>query len=491
MIDIPIQHGGRSYRAIGGLGWINLTPLDPTPRAGPRPRTTRAPIRALRRAMQTRRARSGVCLEDAAEPSNWMFGHLHSAPKDSISALVWLAVSNPRERILYLQQQESGVTWLAASDQGRIALTPEVDALITGDQALRTAIDGLLEHWMSEDVPFRIVLNLRNRITTPMLERAVQRGLAGPGTLADLVSVPPPQAARIGRLLPLPLGNAIAMAALAGAGMWFISDWYIESRQRQQLMEQERRELLRDAGVELDADVLSERDLMAQEAAVLESLRVDTQTPVPQEVLIRCANLTASLIGSAPGWDLVTVDCHPDGSTATSRWHLPLGSGKPVGNNASLMTLAASVPNTSLQFQADYQTATAVHLLEPGSGRSALNRTELPVATELLRNLGARMQQLRTGIPGLMATIVAPQDKSVAYPIPVDPAVEQTAGPRIGQVASDRVYLEGRLLLGGQGVLELAGINLRESHLSLSKLTISPDGKSWNWNAELNYYCRR
>ncbi|MBK8284860.1 MAG: hypothetical protein IPK97_08180 [Ahniella sp.] len=489
MIEIVVSLGGRDYRAVGGLTWVNLSTLEPGSigREAPSAGSAKLPLRALRKVLGQRNIRVGVCLQDAAEPANWMLGYLPRPPREAYSAMVWMALSNPRERILYVQQQESGVTWVAATDQGRIGLSTEVDALVTGDQALRTAIDGLLEHWTSEEVPFRVVLNLRNRITTPMLERAIQRGMASTGTLADLVCVPPPSAARLQRLLPLPLGNALILAAAGIASLYLAGDWYLQSRQRQADLDEAQRQLLDAAGIRVDATHQQQRDVIAQEAAVLQALEADTATVSPQDVVIACANLVSRLIKTATGWQLTELDCAADGRSATANYRLPLSAGQTGGNNSTLSTLGT---DASLRYFADYQKATATIALDSGKARSALTRDRLPATDHWIRTLGERMQNLRSAAPGLLATITPAETRSVTYQIPSDPAVERTTGPQSATVAAERSYLEGRVVLGGVGPSLLAGINLRERNLSLQKLTISPDGTSWNWNVELKYVCR-
>lgn len=490
MIEFRITLAGRSWRALGGLGWTNLDAWE-TRQAEGRQRTRdgqRPPLKLLRRAMQSRHARTGVCLQDAAEPPNWMFGHAPRPSGEAVSALVWLARANPAERLLYVHQQEAGPTWLAACDQGRIALSPEVDALVGTDQALRAAIDGLLEHWTSEEVPFRVVLNLRNRITTPMLERAVQRGLASAGRLEDLLASPPPPEARLRRLLPMPLGHALVIAAAAALALWWAGDWYWTLRERQREQAEIQRQLL-DTRAERSVTTMdaAQQDAMAQDMAVRSALLADTRTLSPQGLLVACANLLQTLTGRVAAWDLDRIECAPDGQVATVHWRLRLGTRDAPGTHADFGALDPTVP---LRFHADYQHVVASFPLQSDPLREGLLLPGLPAAQSWLRALGEKVQLLRIGAPDAAATISEPEVRPVEYQVPADPAVERTAGPKTAAVDPARAYLRGRIQLSGRGPLALVGMNLTEPNLSLSKISISPEKTSWIWHVELAYYCR-
>lgn len=490
MIEFRIAVGGRTWRVLGGLAWTNLDALD-SKQSGGRPRlpeTHRPPLRLLRRAMHSRHVRTGVCLRDAAEPPNWMLGHATKHAGDAVSALAWLAHANPDQRILYVHQQEAGPTWVVACDQGRIALSPEVDALIGNDQTLRTAIDGLLEHWTSEDTPFRVVLNLRNRITTPMLERAIQRGLAAPGHLQDLLQTAPPPAARLQRLLPLPLGHALVFATILLTVAWWAGDWYWRMRERQQAFNESQRRIL-DANVPgVPAVDAAAQDATAQEMAVHSALREDTTTLDPQSVIVSCANLLKELHGYVPAWRLERIDCDPGGDHATAHWRLPFDAGRPQGTHDDFAPLAH---RADLSFHADYQHVAGTFRLPARRPREGLRRDSLPRTGDWIRDLGQKVQRLRHAAKDIGATVSEPKPRAVDYQVPVDPAVAKTTGPRMAPVDAERTYETGQVAVSGRGPMSLLGMNLVEPNLSLNKLSVSPQGTNWIWNVELKYFCRR
>lgn len=489
MITLTVTHNGRQQPVIGGLTWVNLSTVESAPgaRKTSNPEATqKKPLRALKRVMQARRINAGVLIQDAAEPPNWMLGYLAKPPKDAISAIVWMALSNPDLRVLYIEQQESGPTWLAATDLGKLGLAPEVDALISSDQALRAAIDTLLEHWTSEEVPFKVVLNLRHRITTPLLERAIQNGQASPGTLAELIKAPPPPAARLQRLLPLPLGNALMIAAALGVFGYYAYDWYQTSRAEQEALAEAQRQELAAAGIDIDQARLKQMDETAQQAAVLAALREDTETPIAQDLVTACANIVTEIGAIQTGWHLTDVQCDPINHTATASYRLPLGSRTEGGSNRTLDVLEAKA---TVVHYTDYERATASFPMSVLERRAALNRDQLPEARTWIKQMGQRLQELRMADPQLTATFAPPEARSVQYQVPVDPTVEQTAGPKIAEVNPQFGYQRGSIHLGGQGPAMLIHATLIEPSLSLRKITITPSELTWAWQLELNYVC--
>ncbi|AVP99373.1 hypothetical protein C7S18_20320 [Ahniella affigens] len=489
MITITVPLNGRNHTVIGGLTWVNLSTIDAAPGVRKPTRTEplqKKPLRALKRVMQSRRVSTGVLIQDAAEPANWMFGYLAKPPREATSAIVWMAIANPTERVLYIEQQESGPTWIAATDLGKLGIAPEVDSLINSDQALRAAIDTLLEHWTSEDVPFKVVLNLRHRITTPLLERAIQNGQATPGTLSDLLTAPPPPAARLQRLLPLPLANALVIAAAVGVVGYYALDWYQTSRAEQEALAEAQRQQLEAAGVDLDQDRLKQLDETAQQAAVLAALREDTETPVAQDVVTACANLVADIQDIETGWALTEVSCDPITQNASATYRLTLGSQYNGGSNRTLDVLKE---RAAVVHYTDYERATASFPLPTLTKRSALNRDGLIHSKDWVEQMGQRLQELRMADPTLAASFGAPEVRSVSYQVPVDPTVEQTAGPKFAEVSPQFGYQHGSILLSGAGPIMLIHSSLVEPNISLRKITITPTNQDWAWNLELNYVC--
>lgn len=489
MITITVPINGRNHTVIGGLTWVNLSTVDAAPGARKPARTEpeqKKPLRALKRVMQARRVSTGVLIQDAAEPPNWMFGYLAKPPKEATAAIVWMALSNPDQRVLYIEQQESGPTWIAATDLGKLGIAPEVDSLISSDQALRGAIDTLLEHWTSEDVPFKVVLNLRHRITTPLLERAIQNGQANPGTLADLLTAPPPMAAKLQRLLPLPLANALVMAAAISVIGYYALDWYQTSKAEQEALAESQRQQLAAAGVDIDAARMKQLDETAQQAAVLAALREDTETPIAQDFVTACANLVAEIETIKTGWTLTDVSCDPLSQSAAATYRLTLGSQHDGGSNRSLDVLRS---RATVVHYTDYERATASFALPTLSKRPALNRDGLIDSKSWIEQMGQRLQELRMADPSLTASFGAPEVRSVQYQVPVDPTVEQTAGPKYAEVNPQFGYQRGSILLSGSGPVMLVHSSLLEPNLSLRKITITPTNQVWSWNMELNYVC--
>lgn len=498
MISMKVTLGGKTHTVYGGLRWVNLSTSDagkprrPDSREGSRPtapaaQATGKPMRQLKAEIAKQRLTHGCLVQDANEPPNWMLGTLKGNPKDAIAGIVWVARSNPNERILYVEQHDGGATWLVATDQGRMANSPGTDELVTNDKLLSTYINDLLELWTTEDVPYRIVLNLRNRITTPLLERAIQAKQASTGKLEDLLKAPPPAEARLTRLQPLPLAHAVVMlTVIAGIG-YFAWDWYAARRALQEQIAEQQREQLAAAGVDVTQEQLAQLDATAQETAVLEALKADTATPDPQAVIMACANLMARIQSYDLGWELGEVTCAPEGTTASATYRLPLIAGKLGGSNASIEALSAEA---SVQYFTDYQKAVATFPIEPPPIRGSLTREALPESKSWVKELGQRLQDLRTADLRLQASVSGPDQRSIQYQVPVDPTVEQTAGPKFADVSPERGYMEGRVILSGEGALTMTQMQPTETNIRLTKLTLVPGNAGWSWNMEFAYVCR-
>lgn len=494
MINLSVTIQGKTFKAAGNLLWLNLSNVGDAKSKRPgqstksqEPISTGVPIRALKETVKKRGFSRGCLCQDGGQPSSWMLGTHKDAGKDAVSALVWIARANQSRRVLYLEHLESGGTWFVATDQGRIAVVARNDEVIADDKIVQSLVNDVLEHWAAEEVPYAVVLNLRNRITTQLLERAIQNGQAAPGKLADLLLTPPPPEAVFKRLLPLPLGNAIVgLGAVAAIG-YFALDWYQTSRAEQEALAELQRQQLAEAGLDVSRAALTEADATAQEAAIQAALKEDTATPLPQDVIMGCANLFARVREYELGWELTEFSCAPSANSATATYRLPLTQEKLGGSNA---TIAALEQEASVAYFAEYQRAVATFALSPPPLRPALTKDLLPGAKSWIRDLGQRLQELRTADLRLTASATDPVQRSVQYQVPVDPTVAETAGPKFADVSPERAYLTGTVVLGGEGPLTLTGANWTEPNFSLKKLSITPRQSAWTWTLELAYVCR-
>ncbi|AVQ00287.1 hypothetical protein C7S18_23610 (plasmid) [Ahniella affigens] len=494
MITLSITLQGKAFAAVGDLTWLNLSNInDPKAKrqgqgsSKAEPGTLAVPIRALKETVRKRGFARGCLCQDSNQPASWMLGTHKDAPKDAVSALVWVARSNPSRRVLYVEQLESGGTWFVATDQGRIAVVQRNDELIADDKVVQSLVNDVLEHWAAEEIPYSVVLNLRNRITTPLLERAIQSGQAAPGKLVDILSAPPPAEARFKRLLPLPLGNALLALAVVSGIAYFAFDWYMTLRAEQEALAELQRRQLAEAGLDVSRAALTEADATAQEAAIQAALQEDTATPVPQDVIMGCANLFARVREYQLGWELSEFSCSPSGNSATATYRLPLTQEKLGGSNA---TIAALEQEASVAYFAEYQRAVATFAISPPPIRQSLTKDLLPQSKLWIRDLGQRLQDLRTADLRLTASATDAVQRSVQYQVPVDPTVAETAGPKFADVSPERAYLTGTVALGGEGPLTLTGANWTEPHFSLKRLSITPSQSAWTWNLELTYVCR-